>query len=111
MFVMMLASWLAKRFPSLQQYSEYVLPTFVFIATAFGIFTNMLPEPGHQYPVPDVAELEKELEGGGIIIRFAKFTRRVVITINWFLNTIVYSWFYTATNKISTFLPKLKKKA
>jgi hypothetical protein len=108
MVVMMLLSWITKKFPSLEQYTEYVIPIAIFSITAFGIFTNMLPKPGHKFPVPDVAELEKELQGGGgLIIRMAKFARTIVISTNWFLGTVIYSWFYNFTNRISTMLSKL----
>lgn len=101
--------WIVYLFPSSAQYVKYIGPALVGFATAVGIFTNLLPEPGHVYPVPDVKQLQAELEGnGGFILKIATFTRSLVIGINWFLATAVYAWFYNGTNRVSAVLAKVK---
>lgn len=110
-FIPMIVSWIVHRFPSLSEYAEYVGPALMAIITCVGLFTNFLPSPGHTFPVPDVAALELQLEGGGkFILKLAKFARTLVISINWFLATAVYEWFYNFMGRLSKFLPKLKKK-
>lgn len=110
-FLPLIATWLAKQFPSLSEYVEYVGPVVVGLLTAIGIFTNLLPEPNTKYPVPDVTALETQLQGsGGFILKIAKWTRSLVIGINWFIATAVYAWFYNFLGLISRFVPKFKKK-
>lgn len=110
LFIPMIVSWVDHTFPSLSEYTKYVGPGLMTLFTLLGIFTNMLPEPGHHYPVPDTTELENELKDhGGFIIRIAKFTRSIVIVVNWFLATVVYEWFYTTTNRITDMLPRFIK--
>lgn len=107
----MLVSWITHKFPSLSEYAEYVGPALMAFITFIGLFTNLLPTPGHTFPVPDVAALELQLEGGGkFILRIAKFARSIVVSVNWFITTALYSGFYTFMTKVSAFLPKFKKK-
>lgn len=104
-----LGSWISLIFPSLAEYTKYIGPGLMGFATVVGIFTNILPEPGHRYLVPDTKALETELQGsGGFILKIAKFTRVTVIGTNWFIATAVYSGFYKITNAISGVLAKVK---
>lgn len=110
-FIPLLSTWVTHKFPSLREYAEYVGPGLTVLFTFLGVFTNLLPEPGHKYAVPNVADLELQLQGGGkFIVRIAKMARTVVISINWFVGTSLYSGFYTVANKVSKILPKFKKK-
>ena len=107
--ITLFSTWVTHMFPSLAEYTQYIAPALMALITGIGIFTNMLPEPNHIYPVPDTSSLEAELQGsGGFILRIAKFTRSLVIGWNWFLTTSIYSWFYTSTNAVSSILSKVK---
>jgi hypothetical protein len=111
MLIPLVASWLEHTFPSLAEYTKYVGPAFMILLSAVGVFTDLLPEPNHKYPVPDVTELEAELQGSaGFILKLAKFTRSLTVSVNWFIGTAVYGWFYNFTNKISNFLPRFGRK-
>jgi hypothetical protein len=110
-FIVMIASWIEHRFPSLAEYTKYVGPALMMLISGVGIFTDMLPEPNHKYPVPDVTELQAELQGGaGFILKIATFTRSFTITVNWFIATAMYSWFYNFTNRVSAWIPRFRKK-
>jgi len=109
LIIMMVSSWISHVFPSLAQYTKYVGPGLMALISGIGIFTNILPEPNHVYPIPDVKSLETELQGGGkFILKIAKFTRVTVIGTNWFIATALYSGFYNTTNAISGVLAKVK---
>ena len=109
--IAVLSSWIVRLFPSLAEYTKYVGPAVLTSITALGIFTNLLPDPGRKYPVPDVSALETQLQGSaGFILRIAKFTRGLTIGMNWFIDTAVYSCFYNTTNTIASVIPFVKKK-
>jgi hypothetical protein len=101
--------WIDYFFPSLSQYTKFVIPAFMAFATFMGIFTNYLPEPGTAYPIPDVSDLKVQLgDSGKFILRMAIWVRSVTIGINWFLASSVYKIFYTSTNAITKVLVRLK---
>lgn len=98
-----------KLFPSLSEYSQYIISGAITLVTLIGIFTNILPEPGHKFTVPDIEALEAELQGqANFILNIAKFTRNLVIIVNWFINTSLYKGFYNTTNAITKLLPWMK---
>ena len=100
-----LISFIDYFFPSLSQYTKFVAPAIMFLFTAIGIFTNILPEPGHVYPVPNVTDLETELDGSGkFILKIAKLARNITIAVNWFIATTPYIWFYNATNTLTNII-------
>ncbi len=98
-----------KLFPSLSDYSQYIISTAIALITFIGIFTNILPEPGHKFTVPDVEALKIELQGqANFILNIAKFTRNLVVISNWFINTSLYKGFYNTTNAVTKLLPWMK---
>jgi hypothetical protein len=103
------SAWVSWMFPSLAEYTKYIGPILMGFVTGIGIFTNILPDPGHQYPVPDVTSLQAELQGsGGFILKIATFTRTTVVVANWFMATALYSGFYNTTNAVAGVLSKVK---
>lgn len=109
LFITLFSSTVVKFFPSLEEYTQYLIPGLMSAAVVVGIFTNLLPKPGQKYLVPDTTALEIELQGsGGFILRIAKFARALMIGTNWFLGTGLYKSFYNATNVVSGVLSKIK---
>lgn len=100
---------LAYFFPSLAQYTTILSPILVFVFSAIGIFSNILPEPGSKYPIPDIEDIESELAGKGkLIYRMVLISRWVMITVNQIIDTKVYYWFHTFTDTCSKFVARLK---
>lgn len=107
--IALLTQWVTHMFPSTAEYAAYIGPGLMMLVTGFGIFTNLLPEPGHKYPIPDVTALEAELQGNGsFILKIAKFARALCIGFNWFLAIPPYRIFYNTTNAITGVLSKVK---
>jgi hypothetical protein len=106
----MILSWILYLFPSGGQYAKILIPVFMTLVTLLGMLPNILPEPGHIYPVPDVIALETELgTQKGVIVKLALFTRRLTVTINWFIATSLYTGFYKTSLFVISKIPLVKK--
>lgn len=104
-----IVQWVTTMFPSLSQYTKIFMPALVMIATTLGVFSDILPEPGQPYPVPDLVDLDIELKGKGrVIYTLVRISRWITIHTNRFINSKAYNSFYRFTNFCSTLIRKVK---
>lgn len=101
--------WVTYFFPSLSEYTTVLSPILVFIFSVVGVFSNILPEPGVTYPVPEISDIDSELKGRSrIIYRLTRIARWITIKVNAFICTSPYRWFHTGTTKVSHLIDRLK---
>ena len=107
--IIQIVNWIGYFFPSLSTYLIVVCPVLISIIGALSIFSNILPGPGYEYPVPEKEDLEVEFgDTAKIIMILAKLSRLLTIYINKLFNTSFYKWFYIAVRHGSALTGYLK---
>ena len=101
--------WVTIMFPSLSEYTKIITPILVFTVSVIGIFSNILPEPGKTYPIPDIDDLDTELKDQGrIVYRLTRISRSVTIRVNKIISSTPYKWFHKTTTFCSNMINRLR---
>lgn len=101
--------WAEYFFPGLSDYIEIIGPIFCVVLGLVSLFSDIIPIPGHKYPVPDKVDLELDMEDNSRIVLFiSKVARLITIGVNWYLSTFVYKWFFKLTQFGASFIRHLK---
>jgi hypothetical protein len=104
-----LIRWFTVTFPSTAEYTSIMMPMIIFGFSIVNIFSNILPTPGDKYQVPELDDIETELDGVHSVLRvLAKMSRRLTILANRVVGSRVYVWFYNATKLCAKILRRLK---
>ncbi len=101
--------WIEYLFPSLSVYIDLIAPLIIMFVGIISIFTNILPEPGHQFHLPKREDLKLELKNFNRKVYYlAVLSRYLTIVINAFMRSWWYKTFYNSTGFVSLILRKFK---
>ena len=107
--VLSIIGWIDYFFPSLTAYTTIIGPIAVLLFGAISVFSDILPEPGYTFPVPDLDDLKIELSSANrFVFIITRMARKLTIRVNWVIGTMVYRWFYKLTKLIASFINYMK---
>lgn len=107
--VVEIVHWMTYVFPSLSEYTKIIMPLLIFAISAIGVFSNVLPEPGTLYPVPQSEDLAAELhDKGWFVYRLTLLSRKLTILANKVVASKPYAWFHRFTEICSNLLSRVR---
>lgn len=100
--------WMDYIFPSLSVYLDIIGPALLVLVGVVSVFTNIMPDPGHQFEVPCKQDIELELKDKNWKIYYlTKISRTLTICINLIMRSFLYKWFFYITKSTSLVLRKM----
>ncbi len=87
--------WITIVFPSLSTYTKLITPAIFVLFSVFTFFSNIIPEPGHIFPIPSDDDIKAELKHKGrIVYTLTRVSAEITQGVNRVIKTRFYKFVY-----------------